>query len=142
MRCIVTGGAGFIGGHLVNGLQNCGHEVLSIDILHREMPDKQGVDVDICDSQQLQRVFADFQPQVIFHLAGVADARAALIDPIRAVHINITGTTCVLQAAQQINATRVVIASSCWVYNAMHDGPIDENTQFLSAGGGTSIRAR
>ena len=136
MRCIVTGGSGFIGGHLARRLQQMQHQVLVVDKVWQPNSGLAGVAVEICDLSLLTDVFKSFNPDIVFHLAGVADARAVLAYPVESIHINIVGTSCVLEAARQAEVKRVILASSSWVYNAMPVGLIDENEAFLPSGGG------
>lgn len=130
MKCVVTGGRGFIGSHVVQALQDQGHEVTVIDLADGTH------DVDICDTQALTQVFKRVGAQYVFHLAAVADARNALNDPIKAVTTNVGGTASVLDAARQSGVKRVILASTCWVANAMGSGVLDENSPFLAEGGG------
>lgn len=131
MRLAVTGGSGFIGSHVIRYLRNAGHEVLNID---QRGPD--ATTVDICDMDILTGVFRKCQPEFVFHLAGVADARHALVHPVKAVHINVEGTASVLEVARRCGVKRVILASTCWVANAMDSGVLDEATPFLAEGGG------
>lgn len=135
MRCIVTGGAGFIGGHLARKLYSSQHVVLVLDSAWTPDFELPGMAADICNREQITEIFKDFRPDIVFHLAGVADARAALTEPIKAIHINVVGAASVLEAALQAGASRVVLASSSWVYNAMAVGHIDESEPFLPYGG-------
>jgi UDP-glucose 4-epimerase len=131
MRCLVTGGMGFIGSHVVEALRRAGHETKVLDL-------SDGADyrVDICDMPQVAEAFADARPRIVFHLAALADARYALNNPVKSVNINLGGAACVLEAARQTKVDRVILASTCWVANAMSSSIIDESTQFLPAGGG------
>jgi len=131
MRCVVTGGCGFIGGNVVSALRTAGHKVIVLDRVNGA--DRQ---VDICNTQDLQQILAECHPQVVFHIAAIADAREALADPVRAVKVNIGGTTSVFEAARQAKAERVILASTCWVAAAMGPGAIDETQPFLPTGGG------
>jgi UDP-glucose 4-epimerase len=92
--------------------------------------------VDICDSDALLELFKSFRPEYVFHIAGVADARDALINPVKAVQVNVSGTAGVLEAARKSGVKRVIIASTCWVANAMGSGLLDETAPFLAEGGG------
>lgn len=130
MRCVVTGGNGFIGHHVVQALRDAHHEVIVFDLVG------EGRKVDICDASAVLREVRDVAPHYIFHLAAIADARDALNNPSRAVTINIGGTANVLEAARRCRVKRVLLASTCWVANAMGSGLLDETAPFLPEGGG------
>lgn len=130
MKCIVTGGQGFIGRHVVQALRDAQHEVAVIDVADDTR------NVDICDTEALIREFREFRPEYVLHLAAVADARDALQNPVRAVTINVAGTASVLEAARGSGVKRVIVASTCWVANAMGSGALDETAPFLADGGG------
>lgn len=131
MRIAVTGGSGFIGSHVVNHLKKTGHDVLNID---QNGPEAKVVD--ICDTTALVETFKEFRPEHVFHIAGVADARDTLAHPVKAVQANVLGTASVLEAARQTAVKRVLLASTCWVANAMGDGILDETQPFLPTGAG------
>ncbi len=131
MRVAVTGGSGFIGAHVIRQLTNDGHNVINVDLEAQS-----GGVVDIIDTHELVRVFQEFRPAVVFHIAAIADARAALADPVHAVQVNVGGTASVFEAARHTKTDRVVLASTCWVANAMRDGILDETAPFLPTGGG------
>lgn len=130
MNVLVTGGVGFIGRHVVEALRNAQHEVVVVDVADGNRR------VDICDTRALVEEFQKVSPQVVFHLAAVADAREALENPVKTVAINVAGTASVLDAARLTGVKRVVLASTCWVANAMNSGILDEQAPFLSEGGG------
>lgn len=118
MRCVVTGGAGFIGSHLVEGLTRAGNEVLVVDDLSSgvsrvSVVEAAGVRVDTSDirDSDVQKVILGFQPQVIFHLAAQMDVRRSVADPIFDAAVNVLGTLNILEAARSAGA-RVVFASS------------------------------
>ncbi|MEV0275735.1 NAD-dependent epimerase/dehydratase family protein [Streptomyces sp. NPDC050610] len=136
MRCLVTGGSGFIGRHVARRFESAGHEVMVLD--NRWTPEDPfpGSAIDITAKDELVELFTSWRPDNVMHLAGVADARAVLADPVTAMDANVTGTTAVLAAAAASGASRVVIASSCWVYNAMRTEAIDEDEPFLPTGAG------
>ena len=130
MKCVVTGGSGFIGAHVAQALRPEGHKVLNLD------QNGAGAEiVDIRETTALVEIFSKFQPEFVFHLAGVADARNALAHPVTAVEVNVGGTASVLEASRQTGVKRVVFASTCWVANAMGSGILDETAPFLAEGG-------
>lgn len=130
MRCLITGGIGFIGSHVVRAVREAEHDVKVLDL--NEQADYK---VNICDTAQVLSAFRDAQPKIVFHIAAIADARKALNNPVDAVNINLGGTACVLDAARQVGVKRVILASTCWVANAMGSGVLDESSPFLATGG-------
>ncbi|MGQ0522466.1 MAG: NAD-dependent epimerase/dehydratase family protein [Betaproteobacteria bacterium] len=131
LRVIVTGGSGFIGSHLVRNLRDAGHEVVNID-LNSDGPTR----IDVSDTENLVGCFRETRPEFVFHVAGVADARAALANPVEAVRVNVGGTASVFEAARRAGAGRVILASTCWVASAMPEGLLDESAPFMPTGGG------
>lgn len=131
MKCIVTGSSGFIGSHVVRELKASGHDVLQVDRVGNDARH-----IDICDAESLMKEFKAYGPSVVFHIAAVADAREALDNPVKAVNVNVGGTASVLEAARLSGMKRVVIASTCWVANAMGPGVLDETQPFLPTGAG------
>jgi len=121
MRCLVTGGAGFIGSNLVDALLERGHEVAVIDNLSTGRRSNLAAvlaanaplhEVDVRDSAAVSRVFAAARPQVVFHLAAQIDVRASVIDPAGDAGVNVLGTIAVLQAARASGCSRVVNSST------------------------------
>lgn len=131
MRCVVTGGCGFIGNNVVYALRQNGHEVVVID--RTENADQQ---INICDTHALEGAFLMYRPQFVFHIAAIADAREALTDPVRTVQTNVVGTASVFEAARLTGVERVILASTCWVAGAMRPGALDETEPFLPNGAG------
>ncbi|GBE21786.1 MAG TPA: NAD-dependent epimerase/dehydratase family protein [Actinobacteria bacterium] len=121
MKAMVTGGAGFIGSHLVDRLVDEGWEVLVVDDLSvgrianladaRARGRVQFHQVDIRDEAFLT-VAERFRPDVIFHFAAQASVPVSVRDPLFDASVNILGTINVLEAARQVEAIRVVAASS------------------------------
>ena len=134
MRIIVTGGSGFIGTHVVEHLREAGHDVFIVD--QNGHQNGQQARVDICDTKTLFSIFKEFEPEYVFHVAGVADARDALSRPLKAVQVNVGGTANVFEASRLCKVKRVILASTCWVANAMNSGILDETAPFLAKGGG------
>jgi nucleoside-diphosphate-sugar epimerase len=131
MRCLVTGGSGFIGRHIVAALRKADHQVSVLDL-------NGGADyaVSIGDTAKVAAAFCDSRAEVVLHVAAVADARHALEDPVKAVVTNVGGTASVLEAARQTGIRRVILSSTCWVANAMGSGILDESSGFNACGGG------
>jgi UDP-glucose 4-epimerase len=108
-RAIVTGGAGFIGSHVVDALLAEGHEVTVIDDLSsgRASNVSSGAELrelDIVDRDVLQRVFEEVRPDAVYHLAAQASVTASVADPGRDCAVNVQGTLNVVDAATKLGA--------------------------------------
>jgi UDP-glucose 4-epimerase len=121
MRTLVTGGAGFIGSHLVDALIARGDSVTIVDDLsHGRESNVAGAQAagarlqrtDIRDAGALAEVVAAAQPQLVFHLAAQVDVRISLNDPGFDARTNVVGTVNVLESARLAGAERVVFAST------------------------------
>ena len=129
MRIAVTGGAGFIGSHVVDRLARDGHTIVVVDTRRPHRPDVEHHDVDILDDAGLLR--ATKGCDVVFHLAAVSDVNEAVADPVRTTELNVLGTTKVWEAARQNGVRRVVLASTVWVYSsASGSGVVTEDAPF------------
>jgi UDP-glucose 4-epimerase len=116
MRILVTGGAGFIGSHLVDRLIEEGHEVSIVDDLSTGKkknlnPKAEFYKLDIL-SPKVERVFTKQRPEAVFHLAAQMDVRRSVKDPIFDGQVNILGTVNLLEQAVKIGTKRVIFASS------------------------------
>ncbi len=108
-RSIVTGGAGFIGSHVVDALLAAGHEVTVIDDLSSGSTTKVPAgarlcELDIVDRPALDCVFEEVQPTSVFHLAAQASVTASVADPGRDCAVNVLGTLNVVDAATKLGA--------------------------------------
>src|SRR3989344_3388181 len=108
-KCIVTGGAGFIGSHVVRALVDAGHEVHVVDNLSagkRESVPPGAIlhEVDILDFEKLGSIFAG--ASWVFHLAALPRVQPSIIDPRNTHEVNITGTLNVLVAARDAKVRR------------------------------------
>ncbi|HVC38909.1 MAG TPA: NAD-dependent epimerase/dehydratase family protein [Candidatus Dormibacteraeota bacterium] len=116
MRVVVTGGAGFIGSHLVDRLVADGHQVGVIDDLSTGRPEQVSDQARLyqvsVSSAGLDGVVAEVKPVVIFHLAAQIDVRSSVTDPLHDAEVNVMGTVRLLQAASQAKVSRVVFVSS------------------------------
>ncbi|KUP98624.1 NAD-dependent epimerase/dehydratase family protein [Thermobifida cellulosilytica] len=123
MRALVTGGAGFIGSHLVDSLLARGHDVVVLDDLSTGTrtnlvhalrdPRARFVHGSVLDDRVLRAAMAD--RDTVFHLAAPVGARVVGVDPVRTVHVNVTGTERVLAAALE-RGCRLLFASGGEVY--------------------------
>jgi len=131
VRAIVTGGAGFIGSHVVEALLARGDEVTVIDDFsngkHENVPD--GVRIVEEDIRQgLHDVFADVRPEVCFHLAAQVDVRVSVDRPNLDASVNVLGTIEVLEAARE-HETQVVFSSTGGAIYGECDGPAPETSE-------------
>jgi UDP-glucose 4-epimerase len=107
---IVTGGAGFIGSHLVDALLAAGDEVTVIDDLSSgsaaKVPEGARLcELDIVDRAALGLVFEEVQPRAVYHLAAQASVTASVADPGRDCAVNVLGTLNVVDAATKLGAS-------------------------------------
>jgi len=113
---IVTGGAGFIGSHIVEKLKALDHMVVVIDNEYSDndnfhwRKDTLNVNVDITDYKTLKKAFtgADY----VFHLAAEARIGPSIENPVNALNINTIGTCNVLQCAREVGAKKVLYSST------------------------------
>lgn len=117
MRILVTGGAGFIGSHVVDAYVKAGHEVMVIDNLstgRRDLvnPKAQFLQVDITERENLKNTLAKFKPNVINHHAAQISVRISVENPILDTRINILGLLNLLEEAKDQGISSVIFASS------------------------------
>lgn len=132
-RALVTGGAGFVGSHLVDRLLAHGHHVCVVDDLSTGSATNvsagaQFQRADICDLDALQDVVAQFKPEVVFHAAAQTDVRRSVREPDFDARINVLGGLNVLRSAIAGGggARRIVYASSAAVYGNPARVPVTE----------------
>jgi UDP-glucose 4-epimerase len=137
MRCLVTGGCGFVGSALVRRLLAQSWEVVVVDDLSLGSPENLGQDRDRVTIVQrdvrngLGQVFATAAPQVVFHLAALHFIPDCDADPARCLQVNVDGTRAVLEATAALaHPASLVLASSAAVY-APADGPLHEQEDLL-----------
>lgn len=135
MKILVTGGAGFIGSHLVESLVENGHDVTVLDNLSSGKPDNLSavndqitfVNGDIRDKELISSILPGIE--VIYHLAAEVSVPASFNDPIKHFEINVLGTQNICEAAVKSNVERIIFASSSAVYGETSKLPITEETQ-------------
>jgi nucleoside-diphosphate-sugar epimerase len=133
-HCLVTGGAGFIGSHLVDALRTRGAEVTVLDDLstgklsnlagHEGRSGVRFVQGDILDAPLVERLVSEHD--VVYHLAAAVGVRHIVADPVRTVLTNVRGTEHVLGAAFR-TGTPVLLASTSEVYGKSAAAPFGED---------------
>ena len=145
-RTLVTGGAGFIGSHVVDALLERGHEVLVVDDLSAGREENVNapatlVRLDIRDGAALSELAADFVPTGVCHLAAQASVTASVRDPGHDLEVNVQGTLNVLEAVRPHGASLVFASTGGALYG--DDAPIPTNESFppepLSPYGGSKL---
>jgi UDP-glucose 4-epimerase len=127
MKVLVTGGAGFIGSHVVDALAAAGMSPRIFDLRPSPHHDPQEVDCVLGDLLSLDDVRAAMEGcEAVVHLAAAADVDDVARQPVAAEAVNATGTINVLEAARQAGLKRVVYASTIWVYGSAN-GNVDED---------------
>jgi UDP-glucose 4-epimerase len=131
VRVVVTGGAGFIGSHVVEALLARGDEVTVVDDLSNGKRENvvEGVRLVVQDVREgLTDVFADARPELCCHLAAQVDVRASVERPEHDASVNVLGTVAVLEAARE-HDTQVVFSSSGGAIYGECDGPAPEESE-------------
>jgi len=121
MNCLVTGGAGFIGSHVVDALVARGDHVTVVDNLSSGRREnlagalERGATLRVADVRNagaLAEIFDDARPELVFHLAAQIDVRYSVEHPVQDAQANVLGTIEVLEAARAAGARRVVNTST------------------------------
>jgi UDP-glucose 4-epimerase len=132
MRTLVTGGAGFIGSHLVDLLVAEGHQVTVLDNLsHGKRSNLTSehtfLEADVLDVD-FEEVFAEHKPEVVFHLAAQIDVRASVEDPVHDAQTNILPVIRIADAARKTGVRKIVHTTSGGaIYGEPENLPVDED---------------
>lgn len=119
-KSLVTGGAGFIGSHIVDKLTSLGHEVVVIDNEYSDnenfywRDDVKNYKFDICDYKNTRLLYDGVD--YVFHCAAEARIGSAIENPVNATNINVVGTCTVLQCAREAGVKRVMYSSTSAAY--------------------------
>eukprot|EP00009_Paramoeba_aestuarina_P009219 CAMPEP_0201521918 /NCGR_PEP_ID=MMETSP0161_2-20130828/16351_1 /ASSEMBLY_ACC=CAM_ASM_000251 /TAXON_ID=180227 /ORGANISM="Neoparamoeba aestuarina, Strain SoJaBio B1-5/56/2" /LENGTH=337 /DNA_ID=CAMNT_0047920655 /DNA_START=33 /DNA_END=1046 /DNA_ORIENTATION=+ len=146
-KILLTGGAGFIGSHVITLLLRRGDEVISVDEVNdyydpsikqenleilEKVAKEEGsgkytfYKQDIGDVEGMRKIFEEHKPEIICHLAARAGVRASIEQPFLYCHSNLTGTMTMLEMAKEFKVKNFVFASSSSVYGDRPNPPFRE----------------
>ncbi|MBL7057831.1 NAD-dependent epimerase/dehydratase family protein [Patescibacteria group bacterium] len=130
MKCLITGGAGFIGSNLTDELIKQGNEVIIIDNLSTGLEENINKEAEFYKLDM--RDFAKIKPlfegvDYVFHLAAFARVEPSIKDPIASNDINLNGTLSVLTAARDAKVKKVIYSASSSAYGDQVEMPLHEN---------------
>jgi nucleoside-diphosphate-sugar epimerase len=130
---LVTGGAGFIGSHIVDALIQRGDRARVLDNFStgkrtnlQHLSDVEIIEGDIRDAGAVRRAMSDID--FVIHQAALVSVPQSITDPVTTHAVNVNGTLNVLSAAREFRIKRVVLASSCAVYGDNNDLPLRETS--------------
>lgn len=136
MNILVTGGAGFIGSHLVDGLIAEGHHVIIVDNLSTGSrknlnPEAVFYEEDIRHTDALDRIFADEQVQIVFHEAAQTLVPYSMEHPKEDAELNIMGLINVLDMCRKYHVEKIIFSSSAAVYGDNLNVPLKEDQPLM-----------
>ncbi|MCD6427966.1 MAG: SDR family NAD(P)-dependent oxidoreductase, partial [Caldisericaceae bacterium] len=135
MRALVTGGAGFIGSNISDGLSENGAEVFIVDNLSTGKKENlsgkaEFFNVDITDKDALRKVFESVKPEIVFHLAAQIDVRKSAANPAFDASVNVIGAINVFELSVEYGAKRIVFSSTGGaIYGEPEKLPATEETE-------------
>lgn len=142
MKCLVTGGAGFIGSHLCERLLNDGHEVICLDnfdpyyspdikrknIEHLlDKPNFTLIEADIRNKKEMEKIFRTDVIDKVVHLAAKVGVRPSIQDPLSYEDVNIKGTLNLLELSKEHDIEHFIFGSSSSVYGISDKIPFSED---------------
>lgn len=130
-RYLITGGAGYIGSHVVRRLRERGAEVIVLDDLstgrRESVGDARLVEGSLCDEPLLDRLFGEYRFDGVVHLAAVALVGESVRDPATYYRINVTGSLNLLETMRRHDSRMIVFSSTAAVYGEPERVPIPED---------------
>ncbi|CAM3992653.1 UDP-glucose 4-epimerase [Pseudomonas reidholzensis] len=126
MKCLVVGGAGYIGSHMVKHLVRAGHQVLVADTAAAR-PGIPWVGLDIADAPTLDALFAEYRFDAVFHFASFIQVGESVADPAKYYQNNVAATLTLLQAMVRAGIQTLIFSSTAAVYGDPQRVPIDED---------------
>jgi UDP-glucose 4-epimerase len=137
VRLLITGGAGYIGSHLLTELLPFGHEICVVDDFSNGKEESlkrvkslskrafESHNLDLCDGLSLAALFNEFKPEAVIHLAGLKSVNESVHFPVHYYERNICGTVQLLRAMDSYECNVLIFSSSATVY-APQESRIDE----------------
>ncbi|MDP8261973.1 MAG: GDP-mannose 4,6-dehydratase [Candidatus Ancaeobacter aquaticus] len=142
MNILVTGGAGFIGSHLVERCIAEGHRVICVDnfdtfydpkIKEKNLSNVINHDMftlyrdDIRDAKRMDTIFSNTKPDIVIHLAARAGVRPSIKDPLIYEDVNLKGTMNILECVRKYKVKKMIFSSSSSVYGSRTNIPFKED---------------
>ncbi len=147
MNILVTGGAGFIGSHVVDQLLALGHTVTAVDNFNdyynpafkrenilsaRKNPKYCLIEADLVCLSDLQKIFSDSKPDLVIHLAARAGVRPSVKNPFLYQQVNVEGTLNILECIREYGVKKMTFGSTSSVYGLNSKVPFSENDPILN----------
>ena len=138
MRVCLTGGAGYIGSHILVGLLDDGHDMLVVDNFENSSPtclqhvrqltcrQFDVLEEDICNRPTLSASLSAFRPDITIHCAGLKAVGESQEQPLRYYRTNVEGSISLLEAMDEAGCQRIIFSSSATVYGTPRYLPYDE----------------
>jgi len=129
---MVTGGAGFIGSHLVDRLITEGHQVMILDDFSTGNkkfvnPKAELTELDIRDTDEVNKFFKSFKPEAVFHLAAQISIRESTENPEYSQEVNVQGSQNIISASKEYGVKKIVFSSTAAVYGENQNLPLKES---------------